>query len=102
MHAVILRATQRRWIGQGVGARDVQMVLERDEFRRFVGSEQPVESDVGCYARRALRAGKQFEQRDTVSLAVTATRKRHRLKWRHLFVIFDVEFLFELGRTLGE
>ena len=54
MDPVVALPRQRIGVGQGIGARDVQMVLKSDELGRLVGLQKGVEGDVGRDARPTL------------------------------------------------
>ena len=53
--AVVLLARLAVLVCQRVGAGDVQVVLQADQFGRLVGLEQGVEGDIRRHTGRALR-----------------------------------------------
>ena len=56
--------------GERIGAGNVQVILQRDQFRGPVRFAQGIESEVRGDARAALRAGEELEQNDAVMMRV--------------------------------
>ena len=91
LRPVVLLPRHRVAVGQGIGAGDVQVVLQADKFGRLVGLEERVERDVGRDARGALGTREELHQHDLVGASCSSARNKRRLERRNLVVVFFVE-----------
>ncbi len=62
--------------GQRIGAGNVQVILQRDQFRGPVRFVQGIECEVRGDARAALRAGEELKQDNAVMMRAGAARVR--------------------------
>src|SRR5271157_4528488 len=97
--AVVLLAGLAVLVCQRVGAGDVQVVLQADQFGRLVGLEQGVEGDIRRHTGRALRSGEQLHQNDVVGLGIFSTGVLLRREGRNLLAVFLVEPALQPGGT---